>query len=205
VTSEEATITADSEISLLRLAQAGDNLAFDDLQRLIAPDLGRFCRRYVQDAVLVEDIVQDVFLRFFRHLPQMDPERSPRPYLYRMARNRCYDELRGWQRHEEAESLDDEVVALRVAALGSDDGQGPEDLVDWMLLKLEVDEAMAAIPFDQRQALLLYAEEGLTYSEVAEVLGVSLGTVKSRIYHAKKKLRQHLHPDTLFALDEMFG
>jgi RNA polymerase sigma-70 factor (ECF subfamily) len=78
----------------------------------------------------------------------------------------------------------------------------PEELAHWLLIHLEVQEAMERLPELQRQALILYAEEGLAYAEIAEIMETSVGTVKSRLHYAKKLLRGLLRPETLRSLDE---
>jgi hypothetical protein len=73
-----------------------------------------------------------------------------------------------------------------------------------MLLHLEVLEAMEQLPENQRETLLLFSEEQLTYAEIADIMDVSIGTVKSRLYYAKKNLRGFLRPETLTVLDDEF-
>jgi RNA polymerase sigma-70 factor (ECF subfamily) len=189
------------EVSLLIRAQSGDMEAFDDLQRQFEAPLRSFVRRLIGDGEF-EDITQEVFLTLFRHLGNINPPEKLRPFLYRVARNRCYDELRQRGRFE-VMALDDEPTAEWVSFQTSE-AQPPEDLAHWLLLHLEVQEAMLELPELQRQALILYAEEGFSYTEIAETMNTSLGTVKSRIYYAKKRLRQVLRPGVLQALDAAF-
>jgi RNA polymerase sigma-70 factor (ECF subfamily) len=81
----------------------------------------------------------------------------------------------------------------------------PEAVTYWLLLYLEVQEAMERLPEVQRETLILYSEENLSYAEIAEAMNTSIGTVKSRLYYAKKTLRQLLSVETLQALDMEFG
>jgi transposase len=74
-----------------------------------------------------------------------------------------------------------------------------------MLLALEVREAMDQLPESQRQTLILYSEEGLSYTEIADIMDVSIGTVKSRLFYAKKNLRGLIRPATLDVLAEEFS
>ena len=89
-----------------------------------------------------------------------------------------------------------------ISLINYDARSRPEDVAHWLMLHMEVQEAMDQLPELQRQTLILYAEEGLSYAEIAEVMNTSIGTVKSRLYYAKRQLRKLLHPDTLRALDE---
>jgi RNA polymerase sigma-70 factor (ECF subfamily) len=192
------TLPAD-DAGLLRRAQQGDYLAFADLTDRYAPQLLRFVRRLVGDGE-AEDLVQDVFVTLFTHLHQIDPPEKLRPWLFRCARNRAYDELRSRGRME-AVTLDDEPVEQSASLAQHDAAPQPEDVAHWLLLYLQVQTVMDRLPEAQRQALILFAEEGMSYPEIAEIMGCSLGTVKSRIFYAKRTLRRLLPPDTLQALD----
>ena len=191
------------EARLLMAAQAGDIDAFETLQEIMEPPIRRFVRRLLNSDYAVDDVVQDVFISLYYNMSRINPPENFRPYLYRMARNRCYDDMRKSQRTPTV-SLDDEPVFLRVSFTESSHEPPPDEVTHWLLLNLEVQEAMDQLPEHQRQALILYAEEGLSYREIAEVMEVSLGTIKSRIYQAKQMLRRLLHPDTLAELDDEF-
>jgi len=174
----------------------GDTDAYEDLQLLLEPMIRRFVGRMLNDPMLVDDMVQEVFIKFYQNLNNIDPPEKLRPYIFRIARNRCYDELRRMGRRETI-SLDDEPVEVRVSFTQAHTQPKPDDMTHWLLLGIEVREAIDRLPESQRRALILYSDEGMSYSEIAEIEGVSLGTVKSRIYYAKKNLRQYLNPDTL--------
>jgi len=189
-------LTHELEQALLIDAQNGDINAYEDLQLLLEPMIRRFVQRMLNNPMLVDDMVQEVFIKFYQNIGNIDPPEKLRPYIYRMARNRCYDELRRMGRRETV-SLDEEPVELRVSFTQAHTQPKPDDLTHWILLSVEVREAIDRLPESQRRALILYAEEEMSYAEIAEVEGVSLGTVKSRIYYAKKNLRQYLNPDTL--------
>lgn len=186
-----------SEVSLLQRAQAGDDDAFTALHAQLEPDIRRFVSRLVGYGQAAEDIVQDVMIAFYRHMARIDPPENLRPYVYRIARNRCYDELR-WQGRYERLPLDDEAVRVRVSfEHATRHAQPLDEMTHWVMLGIEVREAIDRLPEAQRQALILYSEEGFAYAEIADIMGVSIGTVKSRLYHAKKTLRALLHPQTL--------
>lgn len=192
-------------VEWLILAQMGDPQGFDALQSVYQGQIRAFVRRLIGDGE-VEDVVQEVFLALYKNLHKIDPPEKLRPFLYRVARNRCYDELRRWGRGSGAEDLPlDEDPVLEWVSYQADTSQRPEDAAHWLLLHLEVQQAMLKLPEAQRQALILYADQGLSYAEIAEVMETSIGTVKSRIYYAKKGLRQHLRPEVLGVLDAEFA
>jgi len=80
----------------------------------------------------------------------------------------------------------------------------PEDTVHWLLVRLEVMNAIDELPARQREALILFAEEGFSMQEIAEATDVPPGTVKSRLYHARQGLRRRLNPATLRAVGALF-
>jgi RNA polymerase sigma-70 factor (ECF subfamily) len=189
------------EHELLRQAQCGDYDAYEALYASLEPSIRRFVFRLIGSTQEAEDVVQDTLIALFTNMNRIDPVENLRPYVFRIARNRSYDVLRRQGRYDQV-SLDEEPVALRVSFHEAADSTLPEDAAHWLLLYLEVQEAMESLPEAQRQALILYSEEGLSYAEIAEVMDVSVGTIKSRIHHAKRTLRGLLDPETLAALED---
>jgi RNA polymerase sigma-70 factor, ECF subfamily len=196
-------VAVDVETAWLIEAQAGSQEAYACLMELLEPDIRRFVRRRIDHPDTVDDIVQDTFLKFYLSLGKIDPPQNLRPYLFRIARNCVYDDLRRMGRGEE-ESLDEEVVEMRVSFVATLQQPKPDDLTHWMLLGMEVRAAMDLLPAAQREALLLYSEEGLSYAEIAEVMEVSIGTVKSRLFHAKRTLVGLLKAETVALLQDEF-
>ncbi|MDK3161986.1 RNA polymerase sigma factor [Kamptonema cortianum] len=192
------------EIALFRLAREGDHDAFAALQASLEPSIRRFVRRLIGGANDAEDdIVQTIFISLYRSMDRIDPPENLRPYVFRMARNRCYDELRGVGRYQNV-SLDEEPVEMWVSYTTADQVPESEEVAHWLLLHLEVRDAMERLPELQRQALILYSEENMSYAEIAETMGTNIGTIKSRLFHAKRTLRALLRPETLKVLDQEF-
>lgn len=188
------------EIELLIKAQCGDYDAYDSLYAYLAPQLKRFVRRLIGDSHEVEDIVQDTLISLYSSMDRIQPPQNLRPYVYRVARNRCYDSLRKQGRYEQ-ESLDEPAVNLRVSFTAHENNSTPEDATHWLLLYLEVQEAIDTLPEAQRQALILFSEADMSYAEIADVMEVSIGTIKSRLFHAKRYLKRILKPETLKAIE----
>jgi RNA polymerase sigma-70 factor (ECF subfamily) len=188
---------------LLRQVQARDEQAFAELRAQIEPSVRRFVRRLTNGSEAEDDIVQDVFFALFRNLHRIEPIEKLRPYVFGIARRRCYDELR---RHKyETISLDEEPDDdAPYLAIASDEAP-PDDVTHWLLLQLEVQQAMERLPELQRQVLIMFSEENLSYQEIAEILETNVGTVKSRIHYAKRALRGMLRPATLEALETAFS
>ena len=194
----------DEEQRLLRLAQNGDLEAFNDLYARLSPVLLRFIQRIVGYGQESEDMLQDSFVALFVNLPEIDPERL-RPYAFRIARNRCYDLLRR-EGLTGALALDAEPdPGSAPLELADPQAIAPDDAAHWVLLNLEVQDALDRLPPSQRQTLTLYTEAELSYQEIADVMDVHIGTVRSRLFHARKNLRGLLRPQTLLAIYDEFG
>lgn len=209
MTAPAADITADApapptEGELLLRAQAGDMEAFGDLQTRLTPSIRRFVWRLVGDHDEQEDVIQDSLIALYLNLDRVSPPEKLRPYVFRIVRNRCYDLLRKRRRREQV-SLDDEPVELWASLTAAQNDQPTDETAHWLLLRAEVMDVIDRLPELQRQALILYAEENLSYGEIAEVMQTSLGTIKSRIFHAKQLLRRRLRPETVQHLEGEFG
>jgi RNA polymerase sigma-70 factor, ECF subfamily len=189
---------------LLDDARAGDHTAFEAIHALLEAPLLRFTRRLVGDEQTAQDVVQETLMTLYLHLASIDPPAKLRPFCFRVARNRCYDLLRRSGRFEQVELPDDDMPRVRVSFTGHSE-KPLDDTTHWLLLHLEVREAMERLPELQRQTLLLYAEEGMSYGEISEIMGVSIGTVKSRLFYAKRMLRGSLRRETLAAIMSEMG
>lgn len=186
------------EHELLAQAQAGDYEAFENLYTQLEGPIRRFVRRLIGTAETIDDIVQLTFISLHRNLQRIQPVENLRPYLFRIARNHCYDELRKQGRFDIL-SIDDEAIEIKISFTS---GKQPdaEDTAHWILLHLEVQQAMEYLPEAQRQTLILYAEEEMSYHEIAVATETNIGTVKSRLFQARKALRRLMRPQTLKAL-----
>ncbi len=181
-----------SEQQLLRLDRKGNRAAFGQLQQRLEGPVRRFVQRLVGRDCDADDVVQDAFIALYIHLKDLRSVSKLRPFLFRIARNCCYDELRRQRRFEHM-PLADELARADVA-------EQPDRVAEWVWLLAEVRRAIDRLPELQRQAMILYVEEEWTYAEIAEAMSTSIGTVKSRIHHARRKLRRLLKPETLAAL-----
>lgn len=182
------------EARLLAKSRTGDEDAFTLLQLVLDSRIRRFVIRLIGSHSQEDDIVQDVFIALYQNLYKLDTVEKMMPFLYRVTRNRCYDILRQQGRYETI-SIESQSQALTTAA-----HKQPAEQTDWVLLYAEVQRAIEQLPELQRQTLILYAEEEFSYVEVAEAMGTQIGTVKSRLHHAKKTLRRLVSPEVLDAL-----
>lgn len=183
----------------MQQAQAGDYTAFEALYDALYPSVWRFIVRLVGESE-ADDIAQITFIAFYRNLGRIAPPETMRAYLFKIARNRCTDLLRQQGRYETDPLDETNLPRARVTFSGTP--LAPEDATHWLLLLLDVREAMHQLPELQRQTLLLYAEERLTIPEIAVVMDTQPGTVKSRLHHARKTLKRLLPPGTVAAVEE---
>ena len=177
-------------------AQAGDEAAcrtiIDVLHRPILATVYRFLgSRHQAD---VEDIAQDILLKIFRSIERFDAGRGVKftTWVYTFVRNHCFDVLK--KRRVPTASLSaahDGEGQRDVADLGT---AQPGSAVENEELGDKIEEALAALGEDQRMVFVLREYEGLEYGAIAVVMGISEGTVKSRLHRAKESLRHRLQP-----------
>ena len=138
------------------------------------------------------DLSQDVFLRVFRTIHRFRGQSALRTWIYRIAVNQARNRHRFWRRRHRADqvSLDAHVAAHGDCLSGVD--LGPEGRLAQKELAARLRHALAALPFDQRTAIVLREIDGLSYEEIAYSLGVTVGTVKSRLTRARQALRAEL-------------
>ncbi len=184
------------EYELFQKARSGDRVAFDHLQERLEVPIRRFVRRLVGQSEAEDGIVQDAFLALYMNLERINSGEHLRAFLFRVARNLCYDELRRKKRFQFISWDFDESEPHFLADLR----QQPDEEVKWILLCSEVQRAIDCLPEPQRQTLILYGEEDLSYAQIAEVMSTDIGTVKSRIYYGRRNLRRLLRPEILEAL-----
>ena len=136
------------------------------------------------------DVVQETFLRAFRALPGFKGEAKFSSWIYRIALNLCRDWIRRQRRTPVVQMPEDAEAVERMAI--RDPVDSSEDLVARKELSAVVAEAMAVLPEEQRTAIVLKEYHGMTFQEIAELQGVPLSTVKTRLYQGLAVLRRNL-------------
>jgi RNA polymerase sigma-70 factor (ECF subfamily) len=180
--------SAASDDHLLAQHAAGDREALEELFRRYRGVAYRVAHRLLGQEADALDAVQDGFLKAFTHLSAFQGRSSFKTWLLRVVSNSALD--LGRQRgRREIRSLDGWAPADHEAPFRLEDpGQGLER-ADMRLL---IQEALATLPEAQRQTFILHADGELSYREVAEALSISIGTVMSRLFYARQKLRVFL-------------
>lgn len=185
----------DADRRVLERVAAGDADAFADLVERHQGRLLRVCRRMLGDPEEARDAAQEVFLKAYRKAGTFEPRGKVYTWLYRIAVNHCLNLLRrrrvvrflqlgggGGEGGEEEVPLPEPV----------DDAADPEAALEARRRWRRARRAVAELPANQRAVLVLARFEGLAYKEIAEVLGVSVSAVESRLFRAMRNLESAL-------------
>jgi RNA polymerase sigma-70 factor, ECF subfamily len=156
---------------LIRAAADGDLDAFEAIVRAYQAHIWRFLRHLLTDAALAEDITQETFIRVHRRLGSFRFQSKFSTWLFSIARNAGIDALRSRDRRRGL------LAAVPERPPQPDPGG-----------QVELKEAVASLPDRLREAFTLIEVFGLTYREAGEAIGVPEGTVKSRVFHARRQL-----------------
>lgn len=189
------------EAGLVQRARGGDLDAFNALVERHQRGLYNLCLRMLGSAAAAEDATQDAFIAAFRRLESFRGG-SFRSWLYRIAANLCYDELRR-RKARPTVSLDATAEERGVVELPGS-GPSPSGRLERSEMVAALQRALDGLPPDQRLAVVLCDVQGMDYAGAAAVMGVALGTVKSRIARARGRLRKLLRADPAVA-EELFA
>ena len=169
---------------LVLRCQAGDEEAFARLMRSFEARTLGYLRGLVGDEA--DDVQQEVWLSIYRHLHVLADPGAFRTWLFRTTRHRAIDFLR--KRKRERELIDDTPIE-DVVVTGDETG---EDDTRQLFDEEAFAAALLAMPPPQREVMLLRYRDGLSYQEIAQVVGRPIGTVRTRLHHAKRRLQESL-------------
>ncbi len=178
------------EQKLIISARSGQLHAFNQLVMAYQALAYSVARRVVSDPELAADATQDAFVKAYRKLDQYRGG-SFKAWLLRIVINTCYDRLRALRRRPST-SLDNLLDQPDRAALMIDPSEGPEHHALRLELRHQIEAAIADLPDDQRLVIVLCDVEGYNYHEISDLVGIPLGTVKSRIARGRARLRNRL-------------
>jgi RNA polymerase sigma-70 factor (ECF subfamily) len=177
----------DREDALVSRAARGDQTALDDLFGRYRDPAYRVAYRLLGNAEDALDAVQDGFIKALTHLPGFEGRASFKTWLLRVVSNAALD--LGRQRRRR-----DELSALVTERIGPDGGTTPDHLdpmreAEEADLRTALADALRQLPEAQRRTFVLHVDGGLSYREVADAMGISIGTVMSRLFYARQKLK----------------
>ena len=181
---------------LVARAQTGSEKAYREL-------LGRYQRpvfsiiyRMVRDRELAEDLAQETFVRVFNNIDRYDPRYKFSSWIFKIATNLTIDHIR--RRELDTVSIDgsrnavtpDQIEATSITIASTD--ENPEELLEARQLGAEIEDAIGKLRPEYRAAILLRHVDGREYQEIAEILSLPLGTVKTYIHRGRNELREQL-------------
>ena len=188
-------MTREQEAMIVRKVLQGDVNAFEKLVTEYEKAVYAIAQRMTGNPEDAADMTQETFIKAYNSLSSFRGDSKFSVWLYRIANNVCLDFLRSKSRRPtvslSAEDDDGEETQLDIA----DESQSPELLLESSLTRDAVRRGLDSLPPDYKQILLLREIQGLSYEEIAAALGIESGTVKSRIFRARKRLCTFLIED----------
>ncbi len=192
---EQVTPHDDPDVQLMLRFQEGDMAAFQQLFNRYSSSVVNFAFRFVHSRERAEELAQEVFLQVYRWQNRYEPKAKFSTWLFKIANNHCLNEVRKGEYRVSHESLDSQP---------NDEGDGRErelpdtnprkgdDILAAKQAADKIQKILQRLPESQRSAVLLSRFEGLSYQEVAEVLGTTEKAVKSLVFRATQSLREGL-------------
>lgn len=181
---------------LVTFARSGSEKAYRELLDRYQRPVFSLVYRMVRDRELSEDLAQETFVKVFNHLDSYNPKYKFSSWIFKIASNLAIDHLR--RKELDTVSLDgsrhartaDEAESSRITVASTD--ENPEELLEARELGEEIEAAIGELRVEYRTAILLRHVEGRPYEEIAEIMDVPLGTVKTYIHRARGELREML-------------
>lgn len=183
---------AEREAALVERLRKGDGRALDELFRRHRDTAYGIAYRLVGSREDALDVVQEAFIHVMRGIQTFRGQSSFRTWLYRIVTHAALD-YRRWRSLRTSETLDVEAMVEPTASGPSQ--RTPQEEAAARDLRQAIDKALMNISEKNRAALVLFAIEGMSYKEIADVLSISVGTVMSRIFNARQRLRELLETE----------
>jgi len=179
--------TTVEDMELASRARDGDMAAFETLVKRYRNDVYALCYYFTHSREDAWDLSQEVFIKAYRALGGFRGDAGFKTWLLRIAANQSKDHLK--KRRLQTSPYEDTWQSAATEA-----GQTPADAMEAQEIGAAIEAAVSRLPVKHRTAFMLREYEGLSYQEMAEVMQCSVGTVMSRLFHARKRLQQMLEP-----------
>jgi RNA polymerase sigma-70 factor (ECF subfamily) len=180
----------DPDLPLMQALQAGDDSALNELMRRHREALFHFIFRYLRDETAATDVVQETFVRVYFKARHFTPQALVKTWLYAVALNVARDEARRLAKRQRFAPPDARTAPLLDQA--ADPASIPSEQAGQADEFQQLQDAIARLPENLREALVLFSLEGKSQKEAAQILATSPKTVELRVYRAKQKLREWL-------------
>ncbi|WP_199609579.1 RNA polymerase sigma factor RpoE [Flocculibacter collagenilyticus] len=182
------------DFEIIKRVQQGDKNAFNLLVRKYQHKVASLVSRYVSSHGDVADVVQEAFIKAYRALPNFRGESAFYTWLYRIAVNSAKNYLVAQGRKPPSSDIDADEAEVYDGASALRENASPESLVLTDEIKRVVFSTIESLPDDLRSAITLREIDGLSYDEIAEVVGCPVGTVRSRIFRAREAIDNNIKP-----------
>ncbi|WP_411844737.1 sigma-70 family RNA polymerase sigma factor [Roseibacillus persicicus] len=183
---------AESDLELVARSQGGDSRAFEDLVVRHRGRVYAMIQNMVKNEADAWDLSQVVFVKVWKALPKFEARAKFSTWLYRIVHNVVYDWMRK-RKLESAGEFDDQLmkesqIAAGARTMPSQDSR-PDEALRNDELRVRIEDAMAKLSPEHQEIVLLREVQGMDYKEIADVMEISMGTVMSRLFYARKKLQ----------------
>ena len=186
----------ESDENLVKLAQNGDKEAYQILMERYQRRIFNLCYGMVRNSEDAADLTQDAFIKGFRNIGRFRGNAKFYTWMYRIAKNACIDFIRKQKRRQTVDFDDairrEEPVDGDEILLPSPLGINPAKVAGRKELLEKITDALGTLSDAHREILILREIDGLSYQEIAETIDISIGTVMSRLYHARKYMQHEL-------------
>jgi RNA polymerase sigma-70 factor (ECF subfamily) len=188
-----AEISAEESLFVHRL-KANEDAAYDELVRVYHASIFHVAYRMLGDSGDASDVVQEIFLKVFRNINGFKGESALKTWIFRIAFSEILNRLRWWKRRhrQSTVSLDEEPNGNGAGFHVRDTRPTPEQVLQIKEQDAAIQEALGKLSGDHRSIIILRDIEGFSYGEIADVLGISIGTVKSRLARGRADLKKSL-------------
>ncbi len=185
-----------TDAEVVQASLDGDSRAFSELVRRYDQRLLNFVYRTIGDRERGEDLIQETFVRVYRHLHRFDQSKKFSTWIYTIASNLAKNELRNRSRNPLVlfQTLKKNWDADHRPLEWEDTQYKPDDLFRKRHLRVQVEQAVSQLPEHHRIVFVLREMEGKTYEEIADITGCNLGTVKSRLNRARNNFASIIAP-----------
>mgnify|MGYP005839279519 CR=1 FL=1 len=185
-------MTGSREEELVKRSRQGDLEAFTELVRIYEKKIFNLAYRFSGNQADAHDLAQETFIKAYQSLTALRDEKSFSAWLFQVAANVCRDELRRKKKRSAFLSLDEVAASSGGVPLPAGSAACPEAGVEKRELSEAVQEVLNSLPDDYRLILVLRELQGMSYEEMAAVLNISAGTVKSRLSRARRAFREEI-------------
>lgn len=189
-----AAIVHGQDAAFVRRLQANEDAAYDELVRTYNASIYHVAFRMLGDSGDASDAVQDIFLKVFRNVGSFRGDSSLRTWIFRIGISEILNRLRWWKRRHRSStvSMDGDENGHGIRFHLRDCSPSPQQALETKEQDLAIQQALGRLSSDHRSIVVLRDIEGFSYTEIAEVLGISVGTVKSRLARARTDMKKSL-------------